>query len=268
MSLRRVRRTPAVLLGMLVLTILFPRSCEQARVAVGAWLPGTAPVAPAAPNPLPAEETAALRQRVAELEAQRATLPTSDGPLAWVRSVERPARPAPGVVVARVLRRDLSASRRTFLVDSGKLAGVRPSQPVVHGNSFVGIVRTVSDGGARVLRIDDRSVDAAFPAAVLRGDRAEGAALRGQGVARGLGDGTLRITLLPSDGAQPGDFVVTGSGGNLVPEGLLVGVVVAFGDDDRDGAFEATVHPVRDLDSLKSVAILLTEGTGLRESGR
>jgi cell shape-determining protein MreC len=79
------------------------------------------------------------------------------------------------------------------------------------------------------------------------------------GVARGTGDGDVRVWLLRQGDAKAGDVAVTGVGNPLIPEGLLLGEVVRFADDDRDGSFEAYVRPARDLDTLCAVFVLREE---------
>ena len=49
--------------------------------------------------------------------------------------------------------------------------------------------------------------------------------------------------------------MVTGPG-YPVPGELVLGEVVSFGDDDRDGNWEAIVRPLRALDDLDSVYVL------------
>jgi cell shape-determining protein MreC len=82
-------------------------------------------------------------------------------------------------------------------------------------------------------------------------------------VSRGTGDGETVVSFLRQGEAKTGDLVVTGVGDALVPEGLVIGEVVRFGDDDRDGSYEAEVRPLRDLDTLKSVFVLRADaGSG------
>jgi rod shape-determining protein MreC len=167
-----------------------------------------------------------------------------------------------------VLHRETSSARRSLLVDRGRDHGLEPGMPVVQQDSLIGVVATASAGAARVLRIDDRAAATTFPATVLAGDADSGSPLRGQGVARGMGDGRIRVSFLPTGGARIGDLVVTGAGSRLVPEGLVLGEVEEVSDEERDGAFEAMVRPLRDLDAVASVHALRIASPGLRVEGK
>jgi rod shape-determining protein MreC len=234
---------------------MFPRACAETRVGVGALLPATAPLTAAQPN----DAEAALRERIAKLAdenarlvEEREALPAAgEGPLAGARVVRPAARP-PVLVQARVLHRDASATRRSFSIDAGRADGVTAGMPVACGDSMVGVVSAVTEHSALVIRIDDPTAASAVAATVLTADPAR----RPAGVARGTGDGDTAVSFLKPGDAQAGDLVVTGVGDPLVPEGLVLGEVVGFGDDDRDGSWEAEVRPLRDLDTLKSVVVV------------
>lgn len=263
-SIGRTHRVPLALLGLLVGTLLMPRAFDEARVAVGAWLPATVAPERTPVAPLPQEELAKLLHRIDDLQRQLAARPSGDGSLPGLRYAPRRESAAPVAVSARVLHRETSNARRSIVVDAGRDDGVVEGLPVIQQDSLVGIVVTVSGRAARVLRVDDRSAVTSLPAVVLAADGGAESPCRGQGVARGTGDGLIRVSFLPSDGARVGDLVVTGAGSNVVPEGLLLGEVVSCGDEDRDGAFDAVVRPLRDLDAVASVLILRVEAPGLR----
>lgn len=264
MAITRTHRVPIFLLALLTGTLLFPRACDSVRLGIGARLPATVPPAAGPVTQLPSEREAVLAKRVTLLEQQQAARPGGDGALADMQVQRRRAAAAPVGVPARVLHAEFSGARRTFVIDVGQDEGVMPGLPVIQSDSLVGVVVTASARAARVLRIDDRAAATTFPVAVLAPDAGAGSPLRGQGLARGTGDGLVRVSFLGAGGAHVGDLVVTSAGSRLVPEGLVLGEVIEVGDDDRDGSFEATVRPLRDLDTIASVLVLRVEPTGLR----
>jgi len=264
MAIARTHRVPVLLLSLLVGTLLFPRACDETRVAIGARLPGTVATESAPPRPLAEEERARLQVRVTHLEQELSARPAGDGVLADARYARRAAGRGPVLVPCRVIHRETSPARRSFLIDAGRDDGVEPGMPVTQQDSLLGVVVTVSARAARVLRIDDRSAATSFAAVVLVSEPGATSPFRGQGVVRGTGDARLRLSFVASGGARVGDLVVTGAGSRLVPEGLLLGEVEEVGDDDRDGSYEATVRPLRDLDAVASVNVVRVDAPGLR----
>jgi hypothetical protein len=268
MRLRESYRVPLLLLGCFVTALIFPRACAETRVGVGALLPATAPLTAAETRDTEAalrEESARLAHEVARLEEELAARPTAiDGSPANVRIV-RPAGRTPVEITARVLHRDASATGRSFTIGVGRADGVREGLPVIWGRSLVGIVVTATEHAARVVRIDDPSAASALPARLVSASSPVAEA-RTSGIARGTGDrdAAVSVSLLRQGDGKPGDLAVTGVGNPLIPEGLVLGEVVRFGDDDRDGAYEADVRPLRDLDTLNSVLVLRVDG----ETGR
>lgn len=269
MRVTRTRRVPFLLLGLLAASVLFPRAFDAATLTVASWLPARTRVAPD-PVRLPAEEVQSLKARIARLERELAARPSGDAAIPGLRYAERPSSAATVALTVQILNHDVSRDRRSFVIDAGRDQGVRPGMPVIQGDSLVGVVDTAVARAARVLRVDDRSTRCRFPATVLASDGAADAPTRGQGVVRGTGDSgaPLRVEFLAPGGARVGDLVTTGAGSGTVPEGLLLGQVAEVGDGDRDGAFEAEVVPLRDLDRMGTVLVLLVEGPGLGVSAK
>lgn len=266
MRSRRIPRAPAALLACLAVALLFPHALGGARTTLAGRLVPVAEASTAADEAAQWREAYARRtyevirlRQERDAVQERAAVPADLEGLRQVEVVPSAAAATGAVVLARVLDRGSgSAVRRTFLVDAGRSSGVVPGLPVLQGNSLVGIVGTVSDGYARVLRVDDISPSCRFPALILPGGREEDAAGRDDGLCQGTADGRLLVSFLAKGQAAAGDLVVTGPGRHPVPEGLVLGVVERFGDDDRDGEWQAVVRPLRDLDRLSSVCVLLT----------
>jgi len=258
-------RVPILLASCFVAALVFPRACAETRVGVGALLPATAPLTgdeTRDPQAAHLEKEARLADEIARLMQELDARPA--GVVADARPV-RPARARTIAIAARVRQRDPSQTGRSFLIDVGRDDGVCPGLPVVCGGSLVGLVSTSSAHAARVVLIDDPTVASTVPATILRSG--PGATTGGaSGVARGTGDGDVRVWLLRQGDAKPGDLAVTGVGNPLVPEGLLLGEVVRFSDDDRDSSFEAYVRPARDLDTLCEVFVVREDDSGRRAS--
>ena len=264
MPIARTHRVPVLLLSLLVGTLLVPRACDSTRVAVGAWLPGSVRADTAPPPQLDKEERGRLQHRVALLEQQLAARPAGDGTISGVRVVQRRSAATLNAVPARVLHRETSSARRTLVIDAGRDDGIGAGLPVIQGDSLIGVVTTCSGRAARVVRVDDRGTETSLPAVILAAEPDAPSPYRGDGVARGTGDGRIRVSFLASGAARVGDIVVTGAGSGLVPEGYVLGEVVEVTDEDRDGSIEAIVKPLRDLDAVASVLVLRVEPLGLR----
>lgn len=278
--LRQSYRVPFLLAVCLLTALVAPRACSEFRVQSASWLAPTADaeVRESASVRL-LEEVATLREENRRLREQARARPRGDlGEIAeWS---ERD--PGHGLVAelipARVVHRTTSSRRRSFLVDVGGRDELRTGLAVTAGRSLCGLVRVVTERAAEVLRIDDVQ----FPALPVRIDREvpvaapelppgiepgspDAAAFRTAvperplGICRGAGDGTLTVSYLAAGDARAGDLVLTGPGAYPVPEGLVLGRVERVHDDDRDGDWEAEVRPLRDLDRLGALFVVLRE---------
>jgi rod shape-determining protein MreC len=260
--LKETARVPLLLLACLTTALLFPRACAGARTGVAGALLGTAELTGGVRTPesqVWKEKLAATQHDLARLRQDQVAMGADEGGLDLAR-IERPD-PSSRLtgVLARVLHRDASVTRRSFLIDVGTDQGVRRGLPVVCGRSLVGVVETVSAGAARVLRVDDVSVACRFPAVLMslepRAGTDEGPPA-GRGVCQGTADGRLVVSFLAKSDARTGDVAMTGAGRYPVPEGWVLGEVESVADEDRDGDWEAVVRPLRDLDELTSVMVL------------
>lgn len=265
MRLKRTSRVPLLLLACLATALLFPQACSGTRTGLGGLVFGTAALTGAgdgSEHDTLREENARLRFEVHRLRQDREAVP--GGPVGELGPVE-PRRPeradATPALIARVLHRDTSSARRAFVVDVGTDDGVRTGLPVLAGQSLVGVVQAVSGSACRVLRVDDIAADCRFPAVVLPADydpasTDPAARLPARGVCQGTADGRLVVSFLARGEARPGDLVVTGPERYPIPAGAVLGEIVSCDDDDRDGAWEAVVRPLRRLDSLESVLVV------------
>ncbi len=276
------RRAVLLLLCCLVVALVFPRACGETRVGLGSLLPATAELTAGTEADPDTDWTEALvrhtdhvRRLRERLAARPEVLPAS---LSNVQFVE-PAQDVVRAVPARLLHRDAGSIRRSYVIDAGSDQGVYRGLAAAHGESLVGVIHVAGRGASRVLRVDDPAKTNVYPAEII--PRALFDALRGRadagpetgldsgpdsgpengpdtrptGVCRGAGDGTLIVGHLAASDAQPGDIAVTGPGRLGVSSGLVLGRVTRVHDDDRDGVYEATVEPLRNLDTIAAVLV-------------
>jgi rod shape-determining protein MreC len=270
MRLRESYRIPLLLLACALTALVFPRACTETRLGVGALLPATAELTAGESR----DETVSLREQNARLTQELALLadeigarPPADGPLGGA-SLERPHAHKLDLIGARVRHREPSPLRRSFTIDAGRADGVTEGMAVVCGDSLVGLVSCAIDHQARVLRIDDPGAGGAVRATFVAATPRAGDA-RPLGVAHGTGDrdAGVVVSFLRADDAAVGDVAVTAPGNPRIPEGLVLGEVVSFGDDDRDGSYEADVRPLRDLDTVIAVYVVRVDGDARFTSG-
>ena len=263
MRLRESYRIPLLLLTCAVTALVFPRACTETRLGVGALLPATAPLTADERRDEAVElreQNAHLTQELARLTDEIAARPPADGPLGGA-PFTRPRAQNASLIGARVQHREPSPLRRSFTIDAGRADGVTDGMAVVCGDSLVGIVSCAIDRQARVVRVDDPGAGAAVRVTFVAAQPRAGGE-RPLGVARGTGDrdAGVVVSFLRADDAAIGDVAVTAPGNPRIPEGLVLGEVVGFGDDDRDGSYEADVRPLRDLDTVISVWIVRLDG--------
>ncbi len=192
------------------------------------------------------DENAALRDRVAQLESEAATLRegrTAEDQARALRSAVGDA----SYLEAGVTVRDPSPGRRGLLIDRGAAHGVAVGQAVLGpGAALVGVVAEVQPAAARVRLLNDpRSA----VAVALQQSKTPGVLAAGP-------EG-LRLDFVPTGSAVAlGDLVLTSPIGGQLPAGLLVGRVQAV-EARPEALFTAVrVEPYSDADRLLRVLIV------------
>ncbi len=197
-------------------------------------------------------------ERVKELEAQRdvlaadaavlrRTLDENEDLRRRLAFVDRTrAQVASGHIVGRVT----GADRAAFAIDLGAADGVGVGMAVIVGDGLlVGKVAAVTSSGATVSALTDRGTATAV--SLLNSARTIG-------VAQGLDATLLSVGYIPKDQrVQVNDLLVTSGLEDLVPAGLLVGIVNAVQSDDGDPFQRAVVEPLADARRLETVTVLL-----------
>ena len=138
----------------------------------------------------------------------------------------------------------------TLTINQGASDGVYSGQPVVDGQGgLVGVVSESGPTGSTIVLITSRRA----PAVTV------GLADGRRGVVKGLGAGTLELSILEADQpVEAGELLVTfGPYGdsNAYPKGLSVGLV-AEDADPRFGTITARVEPLGELDEVEYVAVI------------
>ena len=166
----------------------------------------------------------------------------------------------PRGVLARILRaHDPVPSRRSILIDRGRSDGLRVGDTVVMGATFLGRVRQVHAGTARVKLLTDPSARLEVFVRTSKGTLVRGYARR-----VGTEDGRDRIQvdfveLKPGIGVIPVKSpVFTANFDERVPAHLLVGLVSEVSDPDLDRMPVLSVRPAMDLDRSTECIVLLT----------
>lgn len=158
-------------------------------------------------------------------------------------------------VAASVLANSARGTQKTFLIDRGSAAGLRPNLPVVNAQGVVGRVWTVGRGLSKVQMLIDA---ASGVATVVQRTRV-------QGVLVGRGDQLLELRYISAlDEVAAGDLLLTSGQDGIYPRGLPVGVVA---DVREMGALELQVTVVPRVEFNRLEEILVLTGAGLPEEG-
>ena len=198
----------------------------------------------------------ALRQRVAELESENATLRAqvielSDrasrvDTLAALVNYSR-SNPESRYVAADVIGRDPSPFLHYIIINRGSNDGILRGMPVVTDQGLVGRVDAVIADAARIQLIaDPRS------AVNVRLQNSNVEAVLGGSVT-----GDLTLNLIPQDVAVvEGDLVLTSGLGGGYPTDLPIGQVINVRKREADLFQRASVQPVVDFSRLTIVLII------------
>lgn len=169
-------------------------------------------------------------------------------------------------VSAEVLHQTLPTDGFTLLVSAGSRRGVRPLTPVIAASGLVGVVRSV--GSATSVVVAWAHPDFRASAMTLDGSVYGIVAPRGS-----EGPNTMLLELqgvpyrehVPAGTQIYTSGLATGAGG-VYPRGILIGAVVAVGDELEGWARTYLVKPAVHLASVSHVVLLLQTGVDLRDA--
>lgn len=154
-------------------------------------------------------------------------------------------------VSASILAKSISHSVSRFVVDVGTDQGVELGAAVVSGEGmYVGKVAEVGKRSATISALTDPTHSVAV--SLLNESRTIGVA------SGSIGD-LLTIDFIPTDEViQENDLVVTSGLEDLIPSGLIVGVVNTTSQGSGSPFQQAVVEPLTDVRRLSHVLILLS----------
>jgi rod shape-determining protein MreC len=202
-----------------------------------------------------------LRERVAELEAERATTQAIQAALNEAEALlelQQSFGERVESTAAQVISAGVSNFEWAITIDKGSDDGIEIDMPVVASAGLVGhVVRVTATASVIQLIIDPGS----FAAGRLDGS-GESGLLEG----RGANDLVLS-GIEPTTPVEPGERVVTAGYrfnglGSLYPPNILIGSVSHVVSDETALQKQVTVRPAVDFSSLSLVLVVLSGGPG------
>ena len=192
-----------------------------------------------------------LREKIAALERQVAELKESELEAERLQNLLSYKKgKGSKEVVARLVARDPSSWKKTFVINRGRSDSVTIDTVVVSEAGLVGRVFEVGGGFSKVITLDDPD----FRASVLIQDS------RAQGLLRGTIDGRCEVVYLDKDAEiSIGDRVITSGMGGVFPKGLYVGEVAEISKDKMGMSQVVSVEPAQDLDRMEEVLCLVED---------
>nr|WP_325185346.1 rod shape-determining protein MreC [uncultured Oscillibacter sp.] len=200
------------------------------------------------------EENAALRKRIAQLEAdlRQAADDSKENEVLRDALELRKQRRDLELESAIITERSVTNWTSSLTLNKGTSHGVESGDAVIDGTGcLVGVVREVGVNWCTVLTVVD--TDTSLGAQVFR--------TKDLAIAAGnfslMEQGRLRLELLPA-GCQllSGDLVQTSGLGGYYPSGLVIGTVEEVLVDDSGAASYAILLPSADLASLSEVFVV------------
>jgi len=138
--------------------------------------------------------------------------------------------------IARVVGMSHQSFNQKLLIDSGKDRDIKEGQIITGNRGVIGRISEVFEDKSRVLLITDSN--SRIPIINSR--------TRNRGILSGNNSGLMEILYLPKNHQiAVGDRIFTSSDGDVIPPGLLVGVVKKV---DKDSAYVAGVEDINSLD--------------------
>jgi rod shape-determining protein MreC len=198
------------------------------------------------------EENARLRQRIDELESEKAAAPAAQQELDALKA--QLSIPFVGQIPtarARVSSGAIGNFEETIEIDKGASSGIRRSMVVVSGAGLVGTVESVSDSRSVVRLATNRDFRV--------GVRAPGKT--GIGIATGTGEARrMTANFELTDTVEVGDtLITTGTSTSRFPPDIPVGKITDIHDDPNGNGREAYLDLLANLTDLHFVTVLLWE---------
>lgn len=199
-------------------------------------------------------ENAALRERVAELQASAITSSAAEETLrALLDEIEIDWVGGADVLVGQVIERPGNFQSYSVEIDRGSDDGLREGMPVVTNGGLVGRVASVRDDFAEVRLLHQDG----FKLGIRVIGTGDVALAEGQGFGQDL-DVTIAAGTSANTDIEVGAPVVTsGIQGSSYPPDLVVGVISEVEFDSASLELKARIRPVADLENLRFVTVIL-----------
>lgn len=160
-------------------------------------------------------------------------------------------RAAPTFVPARMIRIGISGGESTFLLNTGRAAGVVPGSPVVAAAGLVGVVREAEDRTSQ--GIDWTHAD--FRASAMTADGAAYGIVEPR-PGRFREEDLLTLAGAPFHSDIPaGTRIVTSGRGGVYPRGLPIGVVIGIDEADTGWRKSYILRPLVRPESVSHVLV-------------
>jgi rod shape-determining protein MreC len=203
------------------------------------------------------QDTAQLRQRNTELEAEVARLQTQiielqeqlseTNVLSALVDFAR-ANPENRYQAAAVIARDPSPFLQYVIINRGSDDGLRRGMPVVTQKGLIGRIAAVTAGAARVQLITD-------PSSTVNVRLEPSGA---QAILQGQITGEIVLDMIPQGAnVQAGDLVLTSGLGGGYPPNILIGQVASIRSREQDIFQRASVQTVTDFSQINIVLVIV-----------
>ncbi|MBF0331319.1 MAG: rod shape-determining protein MreC [Candidatus Omnitrophica bacterium] len=148
---------------------------------------------------------------------------------------------------AHVIARDPASWNSSFMIDKGRMQGIKSGMPVINALGVVGKVAEVSRSSSKVILVNDPG----FSVAVVNRRSREA------GLLSGSLSGECRLSYLSADSdVETGDELVTATLSTSFPEGLLVGTVLEVYAPGGISDARARVKPTIDVARIEEVLVV------------
>lgn len=152
------------------------------------------------------------------------------------------------VIAAKVIARSPDNWSSAVIIDKGAYSGIRTKLAVVTYSGLVGRVIETSNYTSKIMLINDASF--AVSGLVQRS--------RQEGLVSGTLGGTLIMRYLSLDSdIKVGDIIITSGLTENYPKGLLIGSVIAIGEEFSGLSRYAIIRPTVNLSNLEEVLIII-----------
>ncbi|MBQ4154344.1 MAG: rod shape-determining protein MreC [Clostridia bacterium] len=151
---------------------------------------------------------------------------------------------------ADLISRNAEDPYGSFVINKGSLNGVALYDPVITEAGLVGYIGEVNPSYSKVITI----LDANIKCGGMDKRTKDVGIVSGELTAAEAGK-TKMINLLRSSGVATGDFIVT-PGGEVFPEGIVIGTVDSIHNSKTDISLYAVITPVVDFKELREVMVI------------